>query len=249
MKKIVLITGASSGIGEAIARELADSFALIICGRRIDKLEELKTELSGTEVQILQFDVRRNKEVQAAINALPEDWKKIDVLINNAGNAHGLNPIHEGDIADWDAMIDSNLKGLLYVTRAISPGMVQRKSGHIINISSIAGKQVYPGGNVYCASKFAVGAATDGIRLDLNPYNIKVTCINPGMVKTEFSTVRFKGDINRAENVYKGVDPLVAKDIAEVVKFTVDRPAHVVLSDITIMPIAQASAGVVNRKG
>jgi 3-hydroxy acid dehydrogenase / malonic semialdehyde reductase len=146
-------------------------------------------------------------------------------------------------------MIDSNLKGLLYVTRAISPGMVQRKSGHIINISSIAGKQVYPGGNVYCASKFAVGAATDGIRLDLNPYNIKVTCINPGMVKTEFSTVRFKGDINRAENVYKGVDPLVAKDIAEVVKFTVDRPAHVVLSDITIMPIAQASAGVVNRKG
>lgn len=248
MKKIALITGASSGIGEAIARELASSCSLIICGRRVEKLEALKTELSNTEVQILQFDVSKNEEVKAAINSLPDEWKEIEVLVNNAGNAHGLNPIHEGDIADWDAMIDSNLKGLLYVTRAVTPGMVKRQSGHVINISSTAGKQVYASGNVYCASKFGVGAATDGMRLDLNPYNIKVTCINPGMVETEFSKVRFKGDDERASNVYAGLDPLVAKDIAEVVKFTVGRPAHVVLSDITVMPTAQASPTIVNRK-
>ena len=249
MKKIALITGASSGIGDAIARELASSYSLIICGRRLEKLEALQKEFLNTEVHILQFDVSKNEEVKAAIDSLPNEWKTIEVLVNNAGNAHGLSPIHEGDIADWDAMIDSNLKGLLYVTRAITPGMVKRKSGHIINISSTAGKQVYADGNVYCASKFGVGAATDGMRLDLNPYNIKVTCINPGMVETEFSKVRFKGDVARADNVYAGLNPLVARDIAEVVKFTVDRPAHVVLSDITVMPTAQASPTTVNRTG
>ncbi|MFY0651477.1 MAG: SDR family NAD(P)-dependent oxidoreductase [Cyclobacteriaceae bacterium] len=250
MKKTALVTGATSGIGKAIAQELVDNCRLIICGRRQQRLDELSTELADkTDVISLQFDVRNNEEVKSAIASLPAEWQQIDVLVNNAGNAHGLSPIHEGSIEDWDAMIDSNLKGLLYVTRAVTPTMVERKSGHIINISSIAGKEAYPNGNVYNASKFGVGAATDGMRMDLNPYDIKVTLINPGMVKTEFSDVRFKGDTERAENVYKGVDPLVAKDMAEVVKFTVDRPPHVVLSEITVMPTAQASAMVLNRKG
>lgn len=248
MKKIALITGASSGIGEAIARELASSYSLIICGRRLEKLEALQKELSNAEVHVLQFDVSKNEEVEAAINSLPDEWKEIEILVNNAGNAHGLSPIHEGNIEDWDAMIDSNLKGLLYVSRAVTPDMVKRKSGHIINISSIAGKEVYENGNVYCASKFGVDAATQGMRLDLNPYNIKVTCVSPGLVKTEFSNVRFKGNEEKAQNVYKGLDPLMAKDIAEVVKFAVDRPANVALTDITVLASAQASAKVVNRK-
>tara|TARA_R110000868_G_scaffold334677_2_gene595384 strand:- start:1303 stop:2073 length:771 start_codon:yes stop_codon:yes gene_type:complete len=250
MKKIALVTGATSGIGEAIARELADNYALIICGRRQEKLDGLKSELEKkTEVISLQFDVRNNAEVNAAISSLPIAWTEIDILINNAGNAHGLGPIHEGNVEDWDAMIDSNLKGLLYVSRVITPGMVERKSGHIVNISSIAGKEVYENGNVYCASKFGVDAATQGMRLDLNPYNIKVTCVNPGLVKTGFSNVRFKGDEEKAESVYKGLDPLIAKDIAEVVKFALDRPANVALTDITVLAAAQASAKTVNRKG
>jgi 3-hydroxy acid dehydrogenase/malonic semialdehyde reductase len=250
MNKIALITGASSGIGEAIARELADSHSLIICGRRMEKLVALKKELEGfTEVNILQFDVRKNHEVKMAIESLSDEWAAIDVLVNNAGNAHGLSPMHEGDVEDWDAMIDSNLKGLLYVARAVTPGMVARKSGHVINIGSIAGKEVYPNGGVYCASKFGVDAATQGLRLDLNPYNIKVTSINPGMVDTGFSNVRFKGDHEKAAKVYKGLDPLKAKDIAEVVKFTIDRPSNVMLTDITVLAAAQASATMINRKG
>jgi NADP-dependent 3-hydroxy acid dehydrogenase YdfG len=249
MKQIALVTGATSGIGKAIARELAPDYSLIICGRRQDRLTSLTAELSSlTEVTSLSFDVRNNQQVKQAIESLPDVWQAIDVLVNNAGNAHGLSPIHEGNVEDWDAMIDSNLKGLLYVTRAITPGMVDRQSGHIVNISSIAGKEVYHNGNVYCGSKFGVDAVSKGMRLDLNPYNIKVTTINPGLVETEFSEVRFKGDKDRAKKVYQGFDPLQANDIAEVVKFTLDRPSHVLLSDITILAGAQATATLVNRK-
>jgi len=247
MQKTALITGATSGIGEAIAREIAGDYRLILCGRRQDKLDSLKEELN-VDCKTLQFDVRENIAVKKAIASLDESWSNIDLLVNCAGNAHGMGPIHEGNTDDWDAMIDSNVKGLLYVTRAISPLMVERKTGHIINIGSIAGKEVYPNGNVYCASKFGVDAITQGLRMELNPYDIKVTSINPGLVETGFSKVRFKGDETKAENVYKGIDALSAKDVAEVVKFTVDRPSHVVLSDVTILAKAQANATIVNRK-
>lgn len=249
MKKIAFITGATSGIGEAIARILATDYSLIICGRRVDRLEKLATELSApTDVHTLSFDVSDSEAVNAAISSLPKEWQDIQVLVNNAGNAHGRAPIHEGDLADWDAMIDGNLKGLLYVTRAISPRMVEKKSGDIINIGSIAGKEVYPDGNVYCASKFGVDAATKGIRMDLNPYGIRVIGIHPGLVETEFSIVRFKGDEDKSENVYKGITPLYAKDIAEAVQFVLDRPPHVTIADMTIFPTAQASSTIVNRK-
>lgn len=249
MKKIVFITGATSGIGEATARSLAADHSLIICGRRLEKLEKLSGELKDlTDVHILSFDVSDSTAVTEAIDSLPAEWKNIQVLINNAGNAHGRAPIHEGNLADWDAMIDGNLKGLLYVTRAISPGMVKRKSGDIINIGSIAGKEVYPDGNVYCASKFGVDAATNGMRLDLNPYGIRVIGIHPGLVETEFSMVRFKGDEAKSEDVYKGITPLYAQDIAETIKFAIDRPPHVTLADITIFPTAQASSTIINRQ-
>lgn len=243
-KRIVLITGATSGIGEATANLLAkNNCKLIICGRRKDRLEALQKQLSAfTEIKTLSFDVRNKVEVEKAFASLPSDWRNIDVLINNAGNAHGLDPIQAGSVEDWDAMIDINVKGLLYVCHAIIPGMVEQKAGHIINISSIAGKEVYPNGNVYSASKFAVDALTRGIRIDLNIHNIKVTSINPGMVETEFSLVRFKGDTEKAATVYKGFDPLKAMDIADVILFTITRPAHVVLADITVFPTAQASA-------
>jgi len=248
MKKIALVTGATSGIGEAITRSLAVDHSLIICGRRQERLTSLKTELSqSTDVLTLQFDVAIKEEVTQAITSLPEEWKNIQVLVNNAGNAHGRDPIHKGDLADWDAMIDSNLKGLLYVTRAISPTMVANQSGDIINIGSIAGKEVYPEGNVYCASKFAVDAVTKGIRIDLNPYGIRVIAIHPGLVETEFSKVRFKGDEEKSNQVYAGITPLFAKDIADTVKFVIDRPPHVTLADITILPTAQATATIINR--
>ena len=249
MKKIAFITGATSGIGEAIARILATDYSLIICGRRVERLEKLATELSAqTDVHTLSFDVSDSEAVNATISSLPKEWQDIQVLVNNAGNAHGRAPIHEGDLADWDAMIDGNLKGLLYVTRAISPRMVEKKLGDIINIGSIAGKEVYPDGNVYCASKFGVDAATKGIRMDLNPYGIRVVGIHPGLVETEFSIVRFKGDEDKSENVYKGITPLYAKDIAEAVQFVLDRPPHVTIADMTIFPTAQASSTIVNRK-
>jgi len=249
MNRKVLITGATAGIGEATAFSLAkNKYDLIICGRREDRLNKLQDELSKyTNVHTLSFDVRNQKEVQRAISTLPDQWKKIDVLINNAGNAHGFDPIHTGSLEDWDAMIDINVKGLLYVSREVIPGMTERKSGHIINLSSIAGKEVYPNGNVYCASKFAVDALTKGIRMDLNPFGIKVTSINPGMVDTEFSLVRFKGDKERASTVYKGMTPLTAADIADVILYTLSCPAHVVMADITIMPVAQGSATLVRR--
>ena len=194
-KKIALITGATSGIGESTSYELANQFSLILCGRNTDKLKELEASLSTkTKVKTLQFDVRNQQDVYEKISSLGNDWKNIDVLINNAGNAHGLDPINNGSIDDWDAMMDINVKGLLYVSKAIITGMTERQSGHIINIGSSAGKEVYPKGNVYCGSKHAVLAITEGMRIDLNPYGIKVGAVNPGLVETEFSKVRFKGD-------------------------------------------------------
>lgn len=248
-KRTVLITGATSGIGEATAVLLAENnFRLILCGRRKDRLDELKTRLSSaTEIHALDFDVRDREAVKRSIQGLPQNWKKIDVLINSAGNAHGLDPIQTGNVDDWDAMIDINVKGLLYVCHEVVPGMVERQSGHVVNIGSIAGKEVYPNGNVYSASKFAVDALTRGMRIDLNASGIKVTSINPGMVETEFSLVRFKGDKDRAALTYKGLDPLKGKDIADLILFTITRPAHVMLADIVVFPTAQASSMHVKR--
>jgi NADP-dependent 3-hydroxy acid dehydrogenase YdfG len=248
-KRIALITGATSGIGEATARLLAkNDFSVIICGRRKDRLDKLTKELSAiTKVTQLSFDVRDRAAVTNAWASLSAEWKNVDVLVNNAGNAHGLDPIQSGNVDDWDAMMDINVKGLLYITREVLPLMVERKSGHVINIGSIAGKEVYPNGNVYSASKFAVDAITKGMRIDLNAHGIKVTGIHPGMVDTEFSTVRFKGDETRASNVYKGVKPLVADDIADLILFALTRPAHVVIADLVVFPTAQASATVVKR--
>lgn len=248
-QRTVLITGATAGIGEATARLLAsNNFRLILCGRRADRLKQLQQELSAkTEVTTLTFDVRNRKEVASALQSLPEGWKKIDVLINNAGGAHGLDPIQTGNIDDWEAMIDANVKGLLYVSREILPGMVQRQSGHVINIGSIAGREVYAGGNVYCASKFAVDALSRGMRIDLNTAGIKVTQVNPGLVETEFSLVRFKGDENRAATPYKGLEPLTGDDIADSILYVLTRPPHVVIADLVLFPVAQASATVVKR--
>ncbi|MEA5404533.1 SDR family NAD(P)-dependent oxidoreductase [Arcicella sp. DC2W] len=247
MSKLALITGASSGIGKATAEAFADlGINLILCGRRIEKLDALKENLSKkVNVQILTFDVRDKEQVEKALNSLSE--KDIDILVNNAGNAHGMGPIQDGSTDDWDAMIDGNVKGLLYVSRVIMPWMKARKQGHIVNISSIAGKSTYPNGNVYCASKAAVEAISEGMRLDLNPFGIKVTNVAPGAVETEFSLVRFKGDEEKADAIYKGFEPLKAEDIAEIIAFAVSRPAHVVMADITLFPVAQASATVINR--
>ena len=249
MSKIALVTGATSGIGKATAQILAkNNFKIILCGRREDRLIELKNELSAfTEVCTLSFDVRDKKAVFESINSLPKEFSKIDVLINNAGNAHGLDSIQNGDLDDWDAMIDINVKGLLYVSKAIIPKMIEQKSGHIINIGSIAGKEVYANGNVYCASKHAVDALNQAMRIDLNPYGIRVGGIHPGAVETEFSEVRFKGDSERAANVYKGFEPLRAEDIADIIHFVISRPYHVNIADLLVLPTAQASATVTNR--
>ncbi len=249
MKKTVLITGATSGIGKATAQIFAQNhYRIIICGRRKERLTELEKELSEyTEVYSLNFDVRDKNTVFESINSLPESFLKIDVLINNAGNAHGLDPIQNGDVDDWEAMIDINVKGLLYVSKAIIPQMTERKSGHIINIGSTAAKEVYPNGNVYCGSKHAVDAITQGMRIDLNPFGIKVGGIHPGLVATEFSQVRFKGDIERASNVYKGFEPLQAEDIADIIHFVVSRPYHVNIADLVVMSTAQASSTIVKK--
>ena len=249
-KKIALITGATSGIGEATAKLLAaNNFDLIICGRRHDRLEQLRSELSNqTDVISLSFDVREYEAVKKSISSLPERWRQIDVLINNAGNAHGLDPIQTGSLQDWDNMIDINVKGLLYVSKEVIPVMTNRRSGHIINLGSIAGKEVYANGNVYCASKFAVDALTRGMRMDLNPFGIKVTSINPGLVETEFSLVRFKGDHEKATAVYAGIDPLRGEDIADIILYILNSPPHVVLADVTVLPLAQGSSTLVNRK-
>lgn len=247
--KIALITGATSGIGKASAITLANmGYDIIATGRRKDRLDELGKELpSNVRCYPLVFDVRDREKVGEILGNLPADWASVDVLINNAGNAHGLDPIQTGSLDDWDAMMDINVKGLLYVSKAIIPGMTERKSGIIINIGSIAGKEVYPNGNVYCGSKHAVDAITKGMRLDLNPFGIKVIGIHPGLVETEFSLVRFKGDEKRAETVYQGYEPLVAQDIADIIEFVVNRPPHVVLADIVVLPTAQAAATLVKK--
>ncbi|WP_075340514.1 SDR family NAD(P)-dependent oxidoreductase [Tenacibaculum agarivorans] len=245
----VFITGATSGIGEACAHLFAkNKFNLILCGRREEKLTKLKSKLSKqTAVHTLQFDVRFKEEVFKAIDSIPENFKDIDVLINNAGNAHGLHSIQEGSLEDWDAMIDGNVKGLLYVSKAILPIMIAKSSGFIVNIGSIAGKEVYPNGNVYCASKFAVNALNKAMRLDLNKHNIRVSGVHPGLVATEFSEVRFKGDTERAEKVYQGYKALQAEDIADIIYFVVSRPYHVNIEDLVVYPTAQASATILNK--
>ena len=248
--KTALITGASSGIGMATAKIFArNGINLILCGRRQERLDTLKNELNSLcNIHILNFDVRNKKDVFLKIKSLPKVFSTIDILINNAGNAHGLDKIQDGNVEDWDAMIDINVKGLLYVSKAVLPTMLLCQSGHIINIGSTAGKEVYPKGNVYCASKYAVDAINQGMRIDLNGKGIKVGAINPGMVATEFSEVRFKGDTQKATKIYQGFTPLQAKDIAEIIWFTVTRPAHVNIADLTVMALDQASSTIVNKK-
>jgi len=250
MNKTALITGATSGIGLATAKRFAvEGINIIICGRRKDRLVALASELNHkVKVHILNFDIRDREAVFKAIRSLPSDFKNIDILVNNAGNAHGLDTIQEGSIDDWEAMIDINVKGLLYVSKAIIPDMIEKKSGHIINIGSTAGKEVYPKGNVYCATKHAVDALNQGIRIDLNKYGIKVGAINPGMVETEFSIVRFKGNKEKANAVYSGFDALKPEDIADIIYFVISRPYRVNIADLIVMPTAQASSTIVNRK-
>ena len=247
-----MITGATSGFGRATAQRLAkDGYAVIITGRREKRLEDLAGELRkefNADVHMLAFDVRDQKAVKAAVNSLPNDWQKISVLINNAGLAVGKEPLQEGDTEDWDRMIDTNVKGLLYVSRAVIPLMKGQKSPHIINIGSTAGTEVYPGGNVYCASKHAVNALSKAMRLDLLPLGFKVTQIRPGLAETEFSMVRFKGDADKAEKVYSGLEPLHGEDIAEVIAYALSTPPHVCLNDIEITALAQANAYETYRK-
>ncbi|OZI10034.1 NAD(P)-dependent oxidoreductase [Siphonobacter sp. BAB-5385] len=249
MSRTAFITGATSGIGRATALAFAElGYRLLLHGRRQERLDELKEELQGrVDVHTLNFDVRYREDVEEAFASVPESWQEIDILVNNAGNAHGLGPIQENDPDDWDAMIDGNVKGILYVSKLVMPGMIARRSGHIINISSVAGKQTYPNGTVYCASKSAVESISQGMRMDLNPFGVKVTNIAPGAVETEFSLVRFKGDEKRADLVYQGFTPLSAEDIAETITFVVTRPPHVVLADILIFPTAQASAMLLKK--
>lgn len=251
MAKIALITGASSGIGEACAHLFAQQgYNLILLGRREHLLEKIAHHLAdkyAIEVKKIQADVRDKENINYVLNTLPTAWKNVDVLINNAGLSQGLDPIDKGNTDDWDTMIDTNVKGLLYVSKIVSGWMVANMKGHIINIGSIAGKEVYANGNVYCATKHAVDALNKGMRIDLLPYGIKVTAINPGMVETEFSIVRFKGDESRAKKVYDGFEPLLAQDIAEAIWFAVSRPAHVNINDMLIMPNAQATATTLKR--
>jgi 3-hydroxy acid dehydrogenase/malonic semialdehyde reductase len=250
-QKIVLITGATSGIGKACAEKFAaNGHNLIITGRRSGRLDEIENQLKekyGVDVLTLNFDVRDKSEVNRAIGSLESPWSAIDILVNNAGLAVGLNTLQEGETDDWERMIDTNIKGLLYVSRAVLPGMTERRRGHVINIGSIAGKEVYPGGNVYCATKHAVDALTKAMRIDTVKYGIKVTQVAPGAVETEFSVVRFKGDREKADAVYKGFEPLHPEDIAEVVYFSTTLPAHVNINDMVVMPTAQASATIFHK--
>lgn len=247
--KTALITGATSGIGKATAETLAPNHRLILCGRRAEKLNEVAQELSKvTEVTTLTFDVSHKEETFAAINSLPQQWQHVDVLVNNAGNAHGLASFQEADINDLEAMIDINVKGVIYVTKAVLPLMMPNQSGHIVNLSSIAGKETYQNGTVYCASKAAVEALSKGMRLDLLTSGIKVTNIAPGAVETEFSVVRFKGDKEKADQVYKGYTPLAAQDIANAIAYAVNQPEHVQIADMTVFPKAQAGPSVFNKK-
>jgi 3-hydroxy acid dehydrogenase/malonic semialdehyde reductase len=246
--KTALITGATSGIGMATAKLFAaKGYKLILCGRRTERLNELKNELN-TEVHTLTFDVRNREDVFKALESIPNEFQDIDILLNNAGNAHGLSSIQNGNLDDWDAMMDGNVKGLLYVTKAILPNMIARNSGFIVNIGSVAAKEVYPNGNVYCASKHAVDALSKSMRVDLAGHNIRVAAIHPGAVETEFSEVRFKGDTEKADNVYKGFDALQAQDIAEIIEFITSRPSHVNIEDLVVYPTAQANTTTLTRK-
>ncbi|WP_293886883.1 MULTISPECIES: SDR family oxidoreductase [unclassified Sphingobacterium] len=253
MTKTVFITGASSGIGQACAELLAkEGYNLLLCARRLNRLEKLKDTLLAAyptiQIHIFELDVRDAEQVAHQIDGLPSAWKNINILINNAGLSQGLDPIQNGDIGDWDRMIDTNIKGLLYVSKSVIPLMDAGNGAHIVNLGSIAGKEVYPNGNVYCATKHAVDALTKAMRIDLLPQGIKVTSIDPGMVETEFSEVRFHGDREKAKNVYNGVQPLTGKDIAETILFVITRPVHVNINDLLIMPTAQATGTIVNRK-
>lgn len=251
MNKIVMITGATAGIGEACAHIFAkNNYDLILTGRREDRLLKLASELKefyNVDVLPLVFDVREIEEVRSAIDALEQKWRAIDVLVNNAGLSVGLEPIQEGSFDDWNRMIDTNIKGLLYITRLVSPLMIERKKGHIINLGSIAGKETYANGNVYCATKHAVDSLNKAMRIDLLPHNIRVCAINPGAVETEFSIVRFKGDEERAKNVYKGFEPLTASDIADTIYYVASLPPHVNINELTIMPTAQANTVYWNK--
>jgi NADP-dependent 3-hydroxy acid dehydrogenase YdfG len=245
--KIVFITGASSGIGKACAMAFAQQGAkLILAARRMERLQELAKELN-VPCHLIALDVRDKHAVQQQLHALPQEWRAIDVLVNNAGLARGLSSIQEGNLEDWEEMIDTNVKGLLYITREIAPMMAERNIGHIVNLGSIAGREVYANGNVYCATKFAVGALSQAMRIDLLKHNIKVTNIVPGVVETEFSQVRFHGDETKAEKVYQGFEPLKAEDIANAILYVVNTPAHVNIAEIVMMPTAQASTTVFNR--
>jgi NADP-dependent 3-hydroxy acid dehydrogenase YdfG len=248
--KTILITGATSGIGLATAKKFAnEKNQLILCGRRQHKLDEISNEISKiTNVLTLRFDVSDKKEVNKVLENLPKEFRSIDILINNAGNAHGLDTIQEGSLDDWDNMIDSNVKGLLYVSRLIIPKMIEQNSGHIINIGSLAGREVYEKGNIYCATKHAVNAISKGMRIDLNKTGIKVSEINPGLVETDFSNVRFKGNSDRAEKVYLGYKALQADDIADIIEFVVNRPSHVNIADILVLPQAQATSSIIDKK-
>jgi serine 3-dehydrogenase len=249
--KIVFVTGASSGIGEACARIFARNGAkLLLCARRKDRLKKISQELEsnfGTESHIFQLDVRDRNGVDKALDDISDKWKKIDILINNAGLARGLSKLHEGLIDDWDEMIDTNIKGMLYISRKIIPGMVDREKGDIINIGSIAGHEVYPGGVAYCASKHAVDAITRGLRMDLVGTPLRVCTVDPGLVETEFSIVRFHGNKDRADNIYAGLQPLTGDDIAETVFYCASRPSHIQISEVIMFPTAQRSATIVHR--
>ena len=248
MKRTVFITGATSGIGMATAKKLAANYRLILCGRRQERLDEIQAELSKiTDVKTIQFDVRDKEAVFNAVESLENEWKNIDVLINNAGNAHGLAPFDTADLEDLEAMIDINVKGLIYVSKAIIPILKQSSNAHIINLSSIAGKEVYPNGGTYCASKAAVESLSKGMRYDLLPYGIKVSNIAPGAVETEFSLVRFKGNQELSDNVYKGFEPLVGEDIANAIEYLLQQPEHVQIADVTIFPKAQAGGNVIYK--
>jgi 3-hydroxy acid dehydrogenase / malonic semialdehyde reductase len=250
--QIILITGASSGIGTACAKILAGAGAkLILAARRLERLQQLADTLSkdfNTEVHLLQLDVRDRSAVESAISNLPPSWSEIDILINNAGLSRGLEKLHEGNFENWEEMIDTNVKGLLYLSRYVVPGMVNRDRGHVVNLGSIAGHQTYPGGNVYCATKAAVRAISEGLKQDLLGTRVRVTSVDPGMVETEFSEVRFHGDTERASKVYEGVTPLTADDVADVIFFCVTRSPHVNINEVVLMPVDQASATLVNRR-
>ena len=251
--KIVLVTGASAGIGQACARAFAASgAAILMCARRLERIDKLAEELRedfGVKAHAFSLDVRDREAVEKAVEGLPEEWRAVEVLVNNAGLSRGLHKLHEGLVSDWDEMIDANVKGLLYVSRAVVPGMVERGGGHVINIGSIAGREVYPMGNVYCATKYAVRALSKGLRLDLNGTPVRVSEVAPGLVETEFSLVRFHGDAERAGKVYQGYTPLRPEDVADAAVWCATRPPHVSIAEVVVMPTDQASTTLVHKRG